>query len=379
MKRNLGSYLLALATALTAASRAEGVVWSRAGDNPILTESNDPGWYDSGYIAGPKIVYDRDTSKYFMYYTGCTDAERINRESIGLATADRLDGPWTKYASPNDRHALFAPGFLGSFYYSRNWGSGTIVQTGSHSWEMWTVGSSTPDIRPHAARVGYATSADGYNWTMHEGPGYGGSVFEDFNISSSGIGAFAVLKEDETYRAWYTGLYATGIQYATSTDGIDWQVAETEITGVQPVYTVDNVLAHGDHYYMTTSRADLTGIDIYRSSDGFDWELLDALSLEPSTDGWDKTRVYQAFLCPDPNAGLRLFYTGSDASDDTQSKLGIASAAVTLPEPGTIYLLLSGALLLLCWSRRVSRERLAAISLPTPIQKVNQRHVRGNA
>ena len=146
MRRLLCDCAVALAVAsITTANAAGTVGWIRDPGSPVLTESSDMAWFDSGYIGGPKIVRDAATGKYFMYYTGCVDANGVNRESIGLATASSLTGPWTKYDSANYRNALFAPGPLGSFYYSRNWGSGTIRQIASNSWEMWTIGDSDPD------------------------------------------------------------------------------------------------------------------------------------------------------------------------------------------------------------------------------------------
>ena len=118
-------------TVLAADAHAVTMTWVRDPGSPVLKTSTDLTWFDSGYIAAPKIVYDTDTSKYFMYYTGCTDEVRVNREALGLATASSLAGPWTKYAGAGDRHALMTPGIQGDYDYNRNWGEGTIVQLGS--------------------------------------------------------------------------------------------------------------------------------------------------------------------------------------------------------------------------------------------------------
>jgi hypothetical protein len=315
--------------------------WVREPVNPILTKSSNMEWFDSGYIAAPKIVYDTDTSTYFMFYTGGVNATGLNRESIGLATAPSIDGPWTKYDSPNDRNALFAPGPDGSFYYSRNWGSGTVRKNGANSWEMWTVGSSNPGA--HVARVGYATSTNGYDWTMYEGSGYGGSIFEDFTINQSGIGAFAVVETDGIYDAWYSLLYEDTVKHATSTNGIDWTI-QTDVLGINPVYTVDSVYKSGQTYYLTTSRTGLEGVDIYTSTDKTNWTPLSAVSLEPSEQGWDEARVYEPFLYPMSEHEWYLFYTGASVFEDNAAKIGYAYTSV--PEPGTVFLLSAGFLFL---------------------------------
>ena len=143
--------VLAQAAVWITASNADGDIWTRYPGSPILTASSDTTRFDSGYVCEPRIVYDSDTSQYFMYYTGGTNTNgqpgyppERNGESLGLATASSLSGPWTKYDSPNDRHALFAPGQPGDYDYDRNWGMGTILKTGPNTWQMWTLGDSDP-------------------------------------------------------------------------------------------------------------------------------------------------------------------------------------------------------------------------------------------
>lgn len=326
--------------------------WTTGSDTPLLSESRDAAKFDSDYIAGPKVVYDADTSKYFMYYTGGLDEEQLNRESIGLATASSVDGPWEKYNSPNYRDALFAPGAIGSFYYSRNWGSGTVLKTGANSWKMWTVGSSTPDIRPHSARVGFATSGDGYHWTMYQGQGFGGSVFEDFSVNASGVGSFAVLVDGNAYHAWYSSLYSDIVRHATSTDGINWVIQEQSPRGLGGAYTIDNVVKLGDAYLMTASRPNLDGVDIYTSSNLLDWTMLHDRSFVPSSSGWDSTRIYQAILYPATTNEWRLFYTGANVADDRpQSKIGVAR--LTIPEPSQLLLLSVALLVVQAWRPNV--------------------------
>jgi hypothetical protein len=351
MTRVIHSWVLALVAISMIAAHAEGapiVVWAR-NPSPVLTESSDTTRFDSGYIAAPKIVYDSDTNKYFMYYTGCTDEYRVNREALGLATASSLTGPWIKYDGVGDRRALMAPGLPGDYDYNRNWGEGTVMKLGPHSWAMWTVGDSQISEGHHLGRVGYATSTDGYNWTKFQGSKFGGAVLEDFTATVAGIGTIAVLKEGNTYEAWYSMLGIGGpVKYATSPNGTDWTI-QGSVTLSGDIYSVDNVVKFGDTYYMATSRSSLQGIDFYTSKNKTTWTKLDGASLAPTGQGWDAARAYQSGWFPTSETDWNLFYTGAKLQDDTRSVIGYARATVPVPEPATIYLLGAG---LLMWLSR---------------------------
>ena len=320
--------MAAMATTMIATlAHAVDMTWIRNPSSPVLTESSDPTRFDSGYIADPTIVYDSDTNTYFMYYTGCTDEHRVNREALGLATATSLDGPWTKYDGVGDRRALLEPGLPGDYDYNRNWGAGTIRKIGTNSWEMWTVGDEgTEKYGHHIGRVGYATSTDGYNWTKYTGSKFGGAVLEDFSATAAGIGTIAVLKEADTYHAWYSFLgIGSPIKYATSPNGIDWTI-QGQVTLSGDIYSVDNVEKFGDTYYMATSRSNLAGIDFYTSTDKTTWTILNGSSLTPNGQGWDAVRAYQSGWLPLSESDWRLFYTGANVHDDTQSVIGYAHA-----------------------------------------------------
>lgn len=316
--------VLALSIARVTISIAGETFWARHPSNPILTESRDATRCDSGYVCEPRIVHDSDARKYFMFYTGCVDLDRPNREAICLATAPSLGGPWTKYDSANDRHALFAPGAAGDYDYDRNWGQGTVMKTGPHSWKMWTVGDSDPSAA-HIPRVGYATSTDGYRWTKHRGSKYGGAILED---SSAGVGIveIAVIEESDAYHAWYFSYTGDTIKYATSPNGIDWTIQRTVLKDPQFVGGLGNVVKIASTYYMTTTRPGLKGADIYTSTNKTDWTRLDWASLTPSTQGWDSARAYYPCLLPASATDWYLFYTGANVADDTQAKIGFARA-----------------------------------------------------
>jgi hypothetical protein len=357
MRRLMRHSVLAVTITTISIANANAAVmtWTRDPSSPVLRESSDPTRFDSGYIAAPKIVYDSGTSKYFLYYTGCTDEMRVNRESLGLATAPSLNGPWTKYDGVGDRRALMTPGAPGDYDYNRNWGEGTIRKKGPNSWEMWTVGDSQISEGHHVARVGYATSTDGYHWTKVHGSKYGGAVLEDFSATTAGIGTISVFKEGNTYNAWYSMLGVGGpVKYATSFNGTDWTL-HGAVTLPADIYTVDDVVKFGNTYYMATSRFGLDGIDFYTSKDKQTWTLLDGASLTPTGQGWDAVRAYSSAWFPASETDWHLFYAGANVQDDTQAVIGHAYTVV--PEPGAVSLLGTGLLALLGWCS-YSRRRM---------------------
>lgn len=315
--------VLALSVAHVTTSSADETFWVRHSPGPILSESPDTSRCDSGYIAEPRVVYDSDSRKYFMFYSGCVDRDRPNREALCLATAPSPSGPWTRFDSPHGRHALLAPGAAGDYDYDRNWGQGTVLKTGPHSWKMWTVGDSDPSAA-HIPRVGYATSTDGYHWMKHRGTKYGGAIFEDFS-AGAGIIEIAVIQEGDSFHAWYFSYTGDTIKYATSPNGIDWTIHRKVLKGSQ-IGGVGNVVKVEGAYYMTMTRPDLKGADIYTSTNKTDWTMLNTATLRPSSQGWDSARVYYPFLLPASATDWYLFYTGASVPDDTQATIGFARA-----------------------------------------------------
>jgi hypothetical protein len=249
------------------------------------------------------------------------------------------------------------PGLPGDYDYNRNWGAGTIRKTAANAWEMWTVGDEgTEKYGHHIGRVGYATSTDGYHWTKVHGSKYGGAVLEDFSATVAGIGTIAVLKEDGAYNAWYSMLGIGGpVKYATSPNGTDWTI-QGSVQLLGDIYSVDNVVRFGDTYYMAASRSSLAGIDFYTSKDKTTWTLLDGASLTPSGTGWDAVRAYQSGWFPVSETDWRLFYTGANVADDTQSVIGYARATFPSPEPSAACLSGIGLFLLLAWHQYVQRR-----------------------
>ena len=53
------------------------------------------------------------------------------------------------------------------------------------------------------------------------------------SVQGPAIIEIAVLKEEDTYHAWYCQYTADTIRYATSANGIDWTIQRTVLKGPQ--------------------------------------------------------------------------------------------------------------------------------------------------
>ena len=149
------------------------------------------------------------------------------------------------------------------------------------TYKMWYVGGETPFFE--GAGIDYTTSSDGINWVRSENnpvlePG------ESWN--AEGFSGICVIKDGPTYKLWYEGINneTARIGYATSTDGISW-----DINNSNPVFSPgdndawDNedvgnpcVVKEGSTYKMWYWGDNvLTGIDqigLAVSNDGINWQ-----------------------------------------------------------------------------------------------------------
>ena len=186
------------------ATSTDGVHWTKYSGNPVLDVGSSGSW-DAGGVYNPSVI--KDGGVYKMWYHGYSDMSRI-----GYATS--TDGiNWTKH--PNNPVLDLGPD--GTWDY-HGVGAPTVIKDGN-LYKMWYIGYDG-----WWWRIGYATSPDGINWTKHPNnpvirEGAEGSWEEGHVWMPS------VIKDGNTYHMLYTGtdpddIYHIG--YATSADGIQW-------------------------------------------------------------------------------------------------------------------------------------------------------------
>jgi len=84
----------------------------------ITVLSSTPGTWDSGYVSAPDVFYDAATSKWYMFYVGCTSRYGPNYQSacqhIGYASSTDIRGPYAKadgfisvFTNANDTYGFY--------------------------------------------------------------------------------------------------------------------------------------------------------------------------------------------------------------------------------------------------------------------------------
>ena len=259
-----------------------------------------------GIHAGQGQTVIKDGATYKMWYAGHNGANW----RIGYATSS--DGVvWTKRPNPvldlggnntwDDLHV----------YYPN------VVKDGS-TYKMWYTGHNGQN-----ARIGYATSSDGINWTKNPNPvldlGAGGA-WDDNGILEASV----IIENPTTYKMWYSGHDGSNwrIGYATSTDGITWAKS-----GSNPVVNLGtsgqydsshaylpNVINDGGTYKMWYSMHNGNVRTGYATSaDGITWSKVGMVTDLGSTGAFDATHVYSPAVIKD-GATYKQWYAGHDGT-----------------------------------------------------------------
>jgi len=184
------------------ATSTNGVDWNFFSGNPVLSAGPIGSW-DEIEADAPSVILDGGL--YKMWYHGCTPD--YSSCSIGYATSP--DGVnWTKYAGNP-----VVSGTVGSDEASVLWPS--VVKNGS-TYLMWYYRN---DDDWNYTGIGLATSSDGVVWTKYSG----NPVLMEGWDGGAVVGHFVML-EGSTYKMWLRSGQgeSSGIGFATSADGIDW-------------------------------------------------------------------------------------------------------------------------------------------------------------
>jgi predicted GH43/DUF377 family glycosyl hydrolase len=217
------------------ATSNDGISWTKSLSNPVL--NNGPTSWDSVHAAAPSVVYDGIL--YHMWYHGFDGSNW----RIGYATSP--DGIlWTKGGS-NPVMDLGSPGD-----WDEMWVHDPNVIFDGVTYHMWFGGYDGVK-----ARIGYATSPDGINWSPYagnlcSGTSGDGCVFDfgpfgawDYN----GIEDAMVVFDGNTYMMWYSGHDGSNsrIGFATSIDGINWtRYSGNPVLDLGPSGYWDDLLVH---------------------------------------------------------------------------------------------------------------------------------------
>ncbi|MCK5527117.1 MAG: hypothetical protein KAJ05_08205, partial [Candidatus Latescibacteria bacterium] len=354
------------------ATSSDGVTWDKDAGNPVLDVGASGAWDDAS-LSSPDVLHDG--SIYRMFYTGYDGDQTSIGYAMGLMQSDppHIDQTdWVKYPAHTDLEspvshpsALFSEDtyhlwvvreqeFQRSICYAQsangvtweNYPGNPVLRDGIEAdWDgefvsepsvlydgtvyrMWYVGYDGDH-----SRIGYATSADGVDWTKHASnpvldAGAGGA-WDDAGVSSP-----SVLVDGSGYHMWYSGYdgITMRIGYATSTDGVDWtKHASNPVLDVGGNWAWDSegvsspsVLDDGTGYalFYTGSDGDHTRIGYATSADGVVWNR-DSENLVLDVGGnwaWDSEGLSNPSVLVDETR-YSMFYTGYDGD---HLKIGFA-------------------------------------------------------
>jgi predicted GH43/DUF377 family glycosyl hydrolase len=200
----------------------DGINWTKHSGNPVIDVSYNGGW-DSLGVETISVIIDSaapSSQRYKAWYAG----QYYNSYRYDIGYAWSPDGIiWTKYGSP-----VLAVG-PGAEWDNAFLEGPSVIKEGS-IFKMWyagydaTVDGQTTDGK---VNIGYATSADGINWTKYSGNPV-------MTTSASGWDLLYVqdphvIKKDGVYNMWFGGTdyemyggYGQQTGYAQSYDGINW-------------------------------------------------------------------------------------------------------------------------------------------------------------
>jgi beta-1,2-mannobiose phosphorylase / 1,2-beta-oligomannan phosphorylase len=200
------------------ATSPDGISWSKnIADNLALSPGPSGAWDD--FILGAPCVIKDGGGSYKMWYTG---SRSDLKAQIGYATS--FNGiVWTKYGTD----AVLK---VGAASWDRDSVAFPSVINDGGVYKMWYTGQDKSIVPfPGELAIGYATSANGYDWTKElTNPRLSKSLTAT-DFDGRAVLACSVIKEGSAFYMYYTGLVysvTTGNQArigsAFSTDGIVW-------------------------------------------------------------------------------------------------------------------------------------------------------------
>jgi len=194
-----------------------------------------------------------------------------------------------------------------------------VIKESDTSYKMWYSGQTAS----HTV-IMYATSNNGIDWSGHQRViNYGNTAYDTLNVDYP-----CVIKESDTsYKMWYAVSDSAHIriQYATSTNGVDW-------SNYQMVINI-NSEGNYDTYYAWTPRVIKESDTSYKiwysvfksdghyrimyatSSDGINWSNFQMVLAHNSEGTYDTVNAYIPLVIKDTNGLYRMWYAGYDGSN----------------------------------------------------------------
>ncbi len=311
------------------ATAAYGLKFTKALGNPVLDFGNIAEW-DKGSVKDPFVYHG--SREYMMWYSS------PGANAIGNARSE--DGiSWTKHPD-NPVLSLGSPGSWDSVNVYGPW---VLYEDGIY--KMWYSGHGSGK-----GHIGYATSDDGISWNRPILGLVPFGVNSQNNIvlppgspgefDAGGVSRCSVLKDDDTYKMWYTGWSGhEEIGYAESPDGLNWtkysgnpvlrpgipreydsvHVSGPSVAKVGPVY---QMWFGGDSDYAGGK------IGLATSRDGINWtkNLVNPVVEGRPPGSWDGLTTYFPSVFTESQM-YHMYYAGIDNPGTSGWKIGFADTS----------------------------------------------------
>jgi predicted GH43/DUF377 family glycosyl hydrolase len=200
----------------------DGLEWTAVGDEPVITKDIVP--YSGTLIMASSFLIEDDGTWVLYFYTWDGFSAPIGEGSIGRATAEAPDGPWTA-----DEEPLLVKGPEGSWDEQQVGVPSVVKHDGMYY--MYYSGFASSGLFDRM-RIGLALSEDGINWTKYDDPETIEPLFAESDPAFErtedgwdfqGVERPRVVVVDDIYYMVYRARDAVaGLGLAVSEDGINW-------------------------------------------------------------------------------------------------------------------------------------------------------------
>ncbi|MBI5682792.1 MAG: hypothetical protein HZC45_06475 [Deltaproteobacteria bacterium] len=273
------------------AESKDGVKWNIKGE----ALKPDMGW-DIKEVFKPVVLHDG--RNYKLWYAGFDG----RRTRVGLAVSTDLSATaraggnkWIRHKENPVLDVAEGSGWDGESVFR-----GSIMRE-ENLYKMWYSG-----FNGRRTRIGMASSKDGINWQKALLPVFSPGADWD----RLGAGYPFILKEEKTYKMWYTGFNGTILQigYAESIDGTNWKRHSSPVLKPykdkgQVAYPY--VIKDSGKYrmYYVAYGKDAVGIETALSKDGINWERQTEKPIIT-----ENTEIMSPWVVKDSN-GYKMWYS----------------------------------------------------------------------
>lgn len=209
-------------TTVTYLTSPDGLEWTLVGDEPVITKDEVP--YAGRLIMASSVIVEDDGTWVLYFYTWDNSSAPIGEGTIGRATAESPEGPWTA-----DEKPLLVKGSEDA-WDNQQVGVPSVVKYDDMYYMYYSGFASSGGF--DQMRIGLATSEDSISWTKYDDPDTTESPFAESDPvflrtedgwDFQGVERPRVVVVDNTFYMIYRSRAAgAGLGLAVSEDGINW-------------------------------------------------------------------------------------------------------------------------------------------------------------